>query len=393
MNEINQLTEDDQIMKDNQKTDASQINEDNWLWLCSIEGLYPQQRCALLHFFQNPGAIRQAAADDLALFHRSGLEWISHVEEAIAHPRLQETKDYLARKGIRFVSREHPDFPAQLHTLPDCPHGLFFKGSLPLPGVWRVAIVGARACSAYGAAMARQIAFRLAEAGIETVSGLASGIDGIAQQAAIDSGGMSYGVLGCGVDICYPRENIGLYAALPSQGGIISEFPCGTSPLKANFPMRNRLISAFSNAVAVIEARKHSGSLITADLALDQGRDVYALPGRSPDPLSYGCNHLIAQGAGIILSPEEFAAEMVRQRDEACSMPAKRKKKKSSRAIAQPPTKQEQSLLKHLDYTPRSIEALLHESGLDIRQLQDLLLALQLKGLVQESGKGTFIKL
>ena len=369
-----------------------QKQEDTWLWLCSIEGLYPKQRAALLRYFGNPGNILHASEEDFSLFRRSGLDWIAHVELAARQPCIEETKAYLQQRGIRFISKMSPVFPPQLHVLPDCPHGLFYKGTLPEPGHWRVAVVGARACSSYGAAMARQIAGALAKEGIETVSGLASGIDGIAQQAAIDCGGISFGILGCGVDICYPRENIGLYATLPESGGLISEFPCGTSPLKANFPLRNRLISAFSDVVAVVEARKHSGSLITADLALDQGRDVFAVPGRTPDPLSYGCNHLIAQGAGIILSPEEFAAEMVRRRDSLQSPPVKKKKPSKARTAKGRPTDAEQALLNHLDYTPRSMEELLAAGSWDIRALQEMLLSLQLKHLVREEGKGNYIK-
>ena len=168
------------------------------------------------------------------------------------------------------------------------------------------AIIGARLASGYGREQARRFARRLASRGITIISGMARGIDGIAQKAALDAGGRSYAVLGCGVDICYPEENRELYDRLLQEGGIISEYPPGTYPEARLFPQRNRIISGLSDLVLVIEARKKSGTLITVDMALEQGREVYALPGRVSDALSDGCNRLIRQGAGPATCPEDI---------------------------------------------------------------------------------------
>ncbi len=178
----------------------------------------------------------------------------------------------------------------------------------PFPGLESpaAAVIGARLASGYGREQARRFSYRMASRGITIISGMARGIDGIAQTAALDAGGRSYAVLGCGVDICYPEENRSLYDRLLQQGGILSEYPPGTPPEARLFPLRNRIISGLADAVLVIEARKKSGTLITVDMALEQGRDVFALPGRVSDSLSDGCNRLIRQGAAPATCPEDL---------------------------------------------------------------------------------------
>lgn len=172
------------------------------------------------------------------------------------------------------------------------------------------AIVGARACSSYGKEMAEYFARGLAKEEVGIVSGMARGADGIAQRAALSAGGYSVAVLGCGVDICYPEENRPLYEKLKESGCILSEYPPGTLPHSRLFPPRNRIISALSNLVLVIEAREKSGTLITVDMALEQGKDVFAVPGRITDTCSRGCNRLIGNGAGIAVSVAQLLQEL-----------------------------------------------------------------------------------
>ena len=185
--------------------------------------------------------------------------------------------------------------------------------SLPRPSsepVLRPDMAGSRpaasAGTGYGREQARRFGRRIGARGISVISGMARGIDGIAQKAALDAGGRSYAVLGCGVDICYPEENRELYERLQQQGGVLSEYPPGMQPIAKLFPPRNRIISGLSDLVLVIEARKRSGTLITVDMALEQGREVYALPGRVSDSLSDGCNRLIRQGAGPATCPQDI---------------------------------------------------------------------------------------
>ena len=213
---------------------------------------------------------------------------------------------------IRSVGVESADFPPKLRDLPAMPRRLYYCGSLPGGGP-SAAIIGARRCSAYGRHQAALFARVLALNGISIISGMARGIDSCAQTAALEAGGRSYAVLGCGVDVCYPPTSRELYQRLPARGGILSEFDPGTQPIAWHFPARNRIISGLADIVLVIEARPGSGSLITANFALEQGRTVYALPGRVTDAYSEGCNQLIAQGASVALSPDVILEELRRR--------------------------------------------------------------------------------
>ena len=216
----------------------------------------------------------------------------------------------LRARGIRLVSQNEAAYPRRLLEIPDRPYALYAAGALPPEGQPAVALIGARDCTEYGRYMAGQFGAALAGAGVQVISGMARGIDGIGQESALREGGYSMGVLGCGVDICYPRENGELYEALLAGGGVCSEYPPGVEPRALFFPPRNRIISGLADAVMVIEARERSGTLITVDMALEQGREVYALPGRATDPLSGGCNRLIRQGAGLVSPPEELLREL-----------------------------------------------------------------------------------
>lgn len=206
----------------------------------------------------------------------------------------------------RCLVPEDAAYPEKLRCLTKIPKRLYVRGELPDASKPAVAVIGARKCSSYGQEMAGYFARELAGAGIQIISGMAAGVDGIAQSAAIKAGGKSYAVLGCGTDICYPKTNQGLYEKLLYNGGIISEYPAGTAPQAFHFPIRNRIISALSDAILVIEAKQKSGTLITVDFALEQGKDVYALPGRLTDELSGGCNQLLFQGAGLALEPKQL---------------------------------------------------------------------------------------
>lgn len=216
----------------------------------------------------------------------------------------------LRERGISLVTEQEAAFPGRLREIPDAPWALYYVGRLPAEKERTVALVGARDCTEYGRYMAKQFGAGLARAGVQVISGLARGIDGASQRAAMEAGGYSFGVLGCGVDICYPEENRELYDALADAGGFCSEYPPGTPPKAVFFPPRNRLISGLADGLLVIEAKEKSGTLITVDMALEQGREVYALPGRATDPLSGGCNRLIRQGAGLVCSPEQLLEEL-----------------------------------------------------------------------------------
>ena len=286
-------------------------------------------------------------------------------------------------EGIRYIRKGDKDFPEKLLELQDCPEGLYVKGSLPDPAKKTVAIVGARMCSAYGRATASYFARELAAHDVQIISGLALGIDGAAHQGALLAGGATFGVLAGGVDICYPRGNIELYTKMHGKSGIISEESCGCPPIARLFPKRNRIISALSDLVLVVEARKRSGSLITADFAVEQGRDIFAIPGRLEDELSMGCNELIFQGAGLAISPEsllEILGKFTKKSDN------------SEMYVQNVLASEENMVYSCLSLHPQSLEELCKNTNLSITAVMEAVTLLQLRGLVKEVGRNRYVK-
>lgn len=283
----------------------------------------------------------------------------------------------LAKKGTRFVTFFDRDYPKRLAPYTDKPAALFVKGGLPENEVPCAAIVGARDCTEYGRKTAGILAAELAKEGVRIVSGLALGIDGAAHKGALDAGGPTYAVLGCGADICYPRENHRLFSAMAERGGIISEFLPGEPPIPRNFPMRNRIISGLSDAVIVVEAREKSGSLITATHALEQGKEVFAVPGRATDSLSGGCNRLIKDGAAVCLGPDDVL--------DFFGIKFKKKltvRKNSEKRLAN----NEKVLYSFLDSRPKHLEEIINGCGLGLTECMEILLKLELQGLVYGTG-------
>ncbi len=379
--------------------DKQKAEENYWLWLCSL-GLYRDQMQALLHYFGSPEAIYLAPRSEFAAFSRYGMKWAERAGERRGEAWLDEMQESMARCGARFVSIEDAMYPDNLRQMADPPYGLFYRGTLPPQGMYSAAIVGARACTPYGAWLAAQIGEYLAQDGMMIISGLALGIDGIAQKAAVQAGGRSYGVLGCGVERCYPRENIELFGMMQERGGILSEFPCGMPPLRPHFPIRNRIISGLADAVIVVEARSKSGSLITAQLALEQGREVYALPGRSGDVLSGGCNELIARGeAALALSPENLLEELRQHAQRKGKMQESlqketastgKKRRKGQRKVALAPD--EELVYSYLDLSPVDVDSLVRKTGLHAGRVKAALVGLELHDLAAAMGKNQFVK-
>ncbi len=285
--------------------------------------------------------------------------------------------------GIRLVTWQEEEYPEKLKEIYNPPYGLFYRGKLPDERQKAVGVVGARMCSSYGKIMAEKIGQGLAKAGVAVISGMASGVDGAAQSGALLSGGYSCGVLGCGIDVCYPAENRKLYDSLIHAGGILSEYAPHTKPHAVYFPQRNRMISSLSDCILVVEAKKRSGSLITVDFALEQGKDIYAVPGRVCDDLSYGTNCLIRQGAGIFLNVEDFLKEMhiFTKTGENSSLKQKNHLENLERLV-----------YSCLDLSPRNIEELLKETGMSLGALMENLETLQEKGCVSEIYRNYYVR-
>lgn len=305
--------------------------------------------------------------------------------------------EQLREKGICFYPFYHPGYPKRLLQIPDRPFGIFVKGSLREEGA-SIAIVGARDCSAYGSYAAREFGASFAAAGVRIVSGMARGVDGIAQTAAWEAGGNTCAVLGCGVDVCYPASHRELYEKICESGGAVSEYPPGTRPYGALFPARNRIISGLADLLLVVEARQKSGTLITVDMALEQGKEVFAVPGRITDRLSEGCNSLISQGASVALSPGQLLEELFRLREAEGRIGTGREGEDGRKREKKTLTEQEEEMLSLLGLDPVSTDQLRIEMqtrqalcGLTLAQTYELIFDLEKKGLLRQEGGFLFL--
>lgn len=275
----------------------------------------PRMQSAVLSFFETPENALLAGEREWEVFFRAAeqLKMTPGEKANIQEVRKRNHgKEYetLQARGISFVTYEDAAYPEALASLFEAPRFLYYKGTLPekMP---LVAIVGARKCTPYGRETAYRIARELAERGVGVISGLAYGVDVAAHEGALAGGGRTYAVLGCGVDVCYPGSHRNTYEKILSTGGgILSEYPPGTSPLSWFFPQRNRIIAGLSDGVLVTEARKKSGSLITVSLGLEYGKNIYAIPGRITDVLSEGCNYLLKEGAKPVCSADDIIEDL-----------------------------------------------------------------------------------
>lgn len=354
-------------------------------WFASLSQITDRKKILLRNRLGTARDIFHIEETNLRLFGFLNEKDVNIIMQAKNKACPDEKFEELQKKSICFIPYFSAEFPQKLLEIPTPPYALYVKGKLPDVGRKAAAIVGARQCTAYGEKYALEYGEQMASYGIDILSGLARGIDGFGQRGALMGKGQTFSVLGSGVDICYPREHMGLYVDILGQGGgIISEFPPGTKPLPQNFPQRNRIISGLSDVVLVMEAREKSGSLITADMALEQGRDVYALPGPVDSVLSQGCNRLIHQGAGILISPSILLEEMGIQGRKDIVKTDKNKKVLDNSEIM---------LYSCLGSYPKNISCLIEETGLSANKMMELLVSLELEGYIREVSKNYYIKL
>jgi DNA processing protein len=351
-----------------------------WLAWSQLKGIGPHR---LKRIWQEFGSLQTAwEADILDLTRVEGIG--SQLGQSIYHERQTVDPDKvleaLSRPQIPFLTPADPDYPALLWELPDPPPILYVLGHYP-QWIPTVAIVGTRSPTPYGRRWTEKIAGSLAEAGFVIVSGMAAGIDGVAHQACLQVGGKTLAVVGTGVDRIYPSQHKTLYRRIQEQGAIISEFPPGTDPAKENFPRRNRIIAGLCQTVLVMEAPEKSGALITAYLANDYNRDVYALPGNIDTQAARGCLQLIQRGASLILSAEELLTDLEKHLSSEHSPRAN-----PSSGEAPDPTislQGEQLMIwQILTQDPIGFDALAQATHLDINTLSSALLMLELEGLV-----------
>lgn len=271
-----------------------------WVWLTTLPGLGQRTKLQLLEHFASPEEIYFAPEEELLL-----AEGVTKAQCALladkSLDRAEKVLEDCAKDGQFLLTMDDAAYPARLRNIYDPPLLLYGKGSLPLfDEEVAVTVVGTRSCTPYGVKAASELGYELAKQGALLVSGMAKGIDGEALRGALRAGGFTAAVLGGGADVVYPAANRRLYEDIAATGVILSEYPPGTEPRGEHFPVRNRLLSALSVATLVVEAPERSGALITAATALEQGREVFAVPGPFDAPMSRGCNGLIREGAGLV---------------------------------------------------------------------------------------------
>ena len=377
-----------------------------WVWLSECRGVSNQTRLALLRHFGSPEDVFYADAGEILLTEGITREQVKALEDH----KLNKADKILAdcqRLGLRILTIQDAEYPGRLQNIYDPPCLLYVKGRLPaIDEEAAVAVVGTRDCTPYGVACAEKLGYGLASGGAVVVSGLAKGIDAAASRGALRAGGVTVGVVGNGLDVHYPYESRYLYEDIAAAGALLSEYPPGTEPAGNHFPARNRIISGLSLATLVVEAPERSGALITAETALEQGRDVFAVPGPIDAPASVGCNRLIRDGAGLVSDAwdilREYAGrfpEKLKQ-DEAREQPAvlgyQARQKAEPKPV--PPsldlnksslTDDQLNLLRAMsDEEPALVDDLIEQTGIPTRRVLSALTLLEMEHMVpQHSGK------
>lgn len=348
-----------------------------WLGFSLIPTIGPKRITNLRRHFGSLDAawraserqLRQAGLEPQPLQNLIGLR--SSIDPDAEVARVQ-------RVGAEFITLEDPAYPRMLREVPDAPAVLYVRGTLTPADERALSIVGTRKATNYGRDAAHHLARELAHTGVTVISGLALGIDTAAHQGALEGGGRTIAVLGCGIDRIYPRENHQLAREIVANGALISEFPIGTAPEARNFPRRNRVISGLALGILVVEAPQNSGALITAAMAAEQGRDVFALPGNIFNPNSHGPNALIQDGAKLVMHVGDILTELDISHNNIQTQHITQH--------IQPDNEIEAALLQHLGADPIHIDDLARLSGLPIATITSTLTILELKGLARTDG-------
>jgi DNA processing protein len=352
-----------------------------WLALGRVKGLGSVGFKKLAIAFADPTEAFSASPAELEHvegLHRDAIDGLVHFSDWVAvEDELRRTRD----AGVEIVEFTAPEYPARLRLIADPPPLLYVKGALRPEDERAVAIVGSRSASDYGRRVARDLARGLAALGFTVVSGMARGIDGAAHERALQAGGRTIAVLGSGAERPYPAEHEGLYRRISENGAVVSELPVGTKPMAFNFPARNRLISGLSLGVVVVEATEKSGSLITAALALEQGREVFAVPGEAGASRSRGAHRLIREGAKLVETVddiiEEIAPQLARRVDASTAV--------TERVLPPNAGEHARKIFVLLQDNPLHVDQVIERSGLPAAQVLEVLLDLELQGFVRQS--------
>lgn len=359
--------------------------EQYWIWLSSVEGIGPKRFYQLLSLYEDARSVWDALGGaltppDMQVIGSAALQNLRAARDERYFYRLF---DKLERGGIRAVTRLSEAYPAALSGIYDPPPTLYVRGDCPLDGDRIIAVVGSRRCTRDGQRAAREFGEGLAANGVTVVSGMARGIDSAAHRGALDAGGRTIAVLGCGVDIVYPPENDRLMAEIIDSGGaVVSELTPGVPPTAGSFPARNRIISGMARGTLLVEGAKASGAMITVNLALEQGRDVFAVPGGIYSPLSSAPNRMILEGATPVLSPWDILEHY-----RWAQRPGADAAKKPAPVVLEP---DEEKLVAPLREQAMSFDELAAATGFSAAKLNSHLTMLELRGIIDKAPGGLY---
>lgn len=353
----------------------------DWLALSLTPGLGIRGWQKLLAVFDGPKEVFEAGQDTVRkLVPGLNGKVITAIDKKRLYPAAEKEREQVHRIGASIICLHDEVYSDLLRNIYDPPVILYVKGKLELLSTTCVGMVGARASSVYGQRIAEDLARRLSRQGVTIVSGLAMGIDAAAHRGALRGSGNTIGVLGCGLDVVYPRQNKKIYDEMFRNGAVVSEYRLGSKPEAYRFPARNRIISGLSHGVVVVEAARKSGSLITARCALEQGREVFAIPGRIDSLKSEGTHRLLQEGAKLVHTVDDILEELVcsygpgHDRGDGIAVEKKHDV---------PLTDEEKELFTFLDVYPQTIDEITSRCGKTVQKVNELLLLLELKGVVE----------
>lgn len=384
-----------------------------WAALQSISGIGNKTLCQLADYFQDTTGERIFKASEAELEHSKCLKAnvLAEFLKCRKNFSVENLADNLLKFKVQICTRLDENYPSSLKEIFDPPFLLYYRGTLSAhEDTMCLALVGSRIPTAYGAQIAQTMAYKLAKAGFTIVSGAAKGIDTKAHIGALKAQRRTIAVLGCGLDIAYPEENRDLLNAISQNGAVISEYPLGTLPIAGHFPARNRIINGISKGILVVEAAKKSGSLITAELALSEGRDVFAIPGNIYSAKSQGCHELIKQGAKLVTDVQDIIEEYqdvsalakMQNNDtiktdllaEKQVRPEKENQLESQFAnLLAKMTKQERLIYAELSFDePKSADEIIYKLRVDVSNIAFILLQMKLKGLIKENSPNFYTR-
>jgi DNA processing protein len=354
-----------------------------WLALHFLPGFGPVLIKALLDRFGTPKRVFKASQRELARVDGIGEGLAGVIKETDVRGKVNRELKLIEEFNVSLVTIKDQSYPKNLRQIYDAPPLLYVRGSLEPRDDLAISMVGSRLATDYGRTVTERIAGDLARHGVTMVSGMARGIDSAAHRGSLSVGGRTIAVLGCGVNIIYPRENRHLFEEIMAHGAVISEFPMSTPPEGMNFPRRNRIISGLSLGVVIVQASARSGSLITARLALEQNRDVFAVPGNIGMARSQGTNRLIKQGAKLVESADDILEEV---------LPRFQHQGATSEDRDLSLEEEEERVFSLLEDEPIHIDSIIAQTRMAASRISSILLQLELKGLVQQLSGKRFVK-